>query len=121
LIDQSHKLLQDKPFQDWWVDTPETIAFFNSHPALKAGKKCRKDNIIQFIETIIEPQRKVWQERFIMTCEFLHRTSPRIYRQHIEISLALYIALRDNGDLTQIPFFQELTELTITKLSENEI
>ena len=56
-----------------------------------------------------------------MTCEFLHRTSPRIYRQHIEISLALYIALRDNGDLTQIPFFQELTELTITKLSENEI
>ncbi|MBP7021335.1 MAG: hypothetical protein KBC30_05900 [Planctomycetes bacterium] len=121
LIDQSHKLLQDKPFQDWWVNTPETIAFFNSHPALKAGKKCRKDNIIQFIETIIEPQRKVWQERFIMTCEFLHRTSPRIYRQHIEISLALYIALRDNGDLTQIPFFQELTELTITKLSENEI
>lgn len=119
LISQSIQLLQERPFQDWWIDTEDTRLFITSHPTLKNGSKIRKDIITQFVKTFIVEYRSLWQERFLMTAEFLHKTSPRISRKAIEICLALYIVLRNNEDIINNPFFLQFAEYNIQKLLSN--
>ena len=119
LISQSMQLLQERPFQDWWIDTEDTRLFITSHPTLKNGSKIRKDIITQFVKNFIVEYRSLWQERFLMTAEFLHKTSPRISRKAIEICLALYIVLRNNEDIINNPFFLQFAEYNIQKLLFN--
>lgn len=116
LIASSEDLLRNLPFSEWLVDTPEALEFVKSRPSLEKNTKIRKDVLQQFVRLFIVPQKEKWQERFLITADFLHLTSPRISRQQIETCLALYLTLSEKEALASIPFIIKLAELSIQHL-----
>jgi hypothetical protein len=113
LLEISDELLKEHPFTEWWLDIPVAYDFVKSRPAILNGKKMRKDIITQFVKSVLEDRRAIWKQRLLMSAEFLHRTSPRTYRQQIEICLAIYLKIEQGGTLASIPFMLRLAELSI--------
>ena len=118
LLANSDELLQESEFAEWWLDTPEAYDFVQSRPSLLNGRKTRKDTIKQFIKSFLEDKRDSWKNRFLMSAEFLHRTSPRTYREQIEMCLAVYLYIDQGKPLTSIPFMIKLAELSIDRMCQ---
>ncbi len=118
LLSVSESLIKDHPFSEWAIDTPEAVEFVKNRPSLIGTKKIRKDILTQFVKICFESKREKWQERFLFTAEFLHRTSPRTYRAQIEIGLAIYLSLKKGTPFAEIPFMIELSQLSIQRLVE---
>lgn len=117
LLLTSEPLLQEYPFCEWLLEGQEITNFVKVRPSVLSGKM-RKETLPQFVKTFIEPKRELWKERFLLTAEFLHRTSPRSYRNQIEICLAIYIHLNNNGNILVVPFMSKLAQMSLQKAAE---
>ena len=118
LLASSDELLQDSGFVEWWLDIPEAYDFVQNRPSLLNGRKTRKDTLKQFIKSLLEDKRDSWKNRFLMSAEFLHRTSPRTYREQIEMCLAVYLHIDQGKPLSAIPFMTKLAELSIERICQ---
>ncbi len=119
LLQESEKLLEEHPFCDWLIDSREILDFSKSHPSILNGKKIRKDILTQLVKIILEPKREVFLERFLLTAEFLHKTSARTCREQIEICLAICLSLGTNVSLLNIPFMVGITQVSIQKIIDS--
>lgn len=118
LLQESEELIEEVPFSEWWLDTPEAYEFVKKRKSLLNGKKLRKDSVNQFVKNIIEKNKNKWENRFLMSADFFHRTSPRMYRQTIEICLAIHISIKEGLAFTSIPFMFKLAELSIRNIKD---
>lgn len=119
LTTNSDQLLHEQPFFEWTLEEPEVINFIKVRPSILSGKKVKKETISLFIKNFIEPRRNRWKERFLSTAEFLYRTSQRIYRDQIDICLAIYFRILENANLDTIPFMTILAQMSIQKACES--
>ncbi|NUM34864.1 MAG: hypothetical protein HUU50_09980 [Candidatus Brocadiae bacterium] len=113
LLEASNSLLSQKPFNEWHIEHAEAVDFVKKRvTSLKTGK-IRKDIILQFIKTFIEKQKEKWQQRFLNTADFFQLTSPRNYRNQIEICMAIYVTMEKGIAPASIPFIYKLAENNI--------
>ncbi len=118
LVDSSAGLLDQKPFNEWYIEHTEAIDFVKKRIDENKTGKIRKDILQQFIKSFIEKQKEKWQQRFLSTADFFQLTSPRTYRNQIEICMAIYVTIEKKVALSSIPFFYQLAENNILHILE---
>lgn len=120
LLAVSDELVDMPPFNNWWLDTPESYAFFARLMARRKQRPPSPATLTAFIQEVIEPERPRLFRRLGHTIELLTKFDTGCPRSVVDRALALRIALQDEGrSLASIPFFQALAKLTSEMVRNN--
>lgn len=120
LLASSDYLVDESPFDNWWLDTPQAYAFFTRFLGRRKNRLPSKAVLTAFINDVIEPERPHFIRRLGLTVELLAKFDSNHPSAITQTALALWIALQDESrPLASIPFFQELAELTSEMVLNN--
>lgn len=120
LLASSDYLVDESPFDNWWLDTPQSYAFFTRFMARRKNRVPSQAVLTAFINDVIEPERAHLVRRLGLTVELLAKFDSNCPSALIQAALALWIALQDESrPLASIPFFQALADLTSEMVLNN--
>lgn len=120
LLASSDYLVDESPFDNWWLDIPQAYAFFTRFKARRKNRSPDQAVLTAFINDVIEPERTLLIRRLGLTVELLAKFDSTYPPAILQTALALWIALQDESrPLASIPFFQALAELTSEMVLNN--
>ncbi len=120
LLAVSDGLMDEPPFDNWWVDTPEAYRFFNHYVSRRKTSMPSEATLTAFIKEVIEPDRPRLIRRLGLTIELLENFAPSCSPSLLHRALALWFAMQDEDrPLSSLPFFRQLARLTSEIILDN--
>jgi|GEM_PF-881698 len=120
LLDRSDELVSEPPFSDWWPDIPPSYDFVQKKKRFLKRGKIEPKILQEFLSQVVKPQQEYLMRRLEFTVDFLWKKNPKAYREQIQKTLAVWIALREQGrPLEQVPFLRALATVTLDNVLNN--